>query len=743
MQAQYSQYTPEEINLQKYLQVLQRRWLVATGVLVSSAGAAAFVASRLSPVYTAEGQLLFQGNMTSDLTGVGEQLGSLKAVNTQSSPLSTQAVILKSPPIMQKVIQSLKLKDEEGKPLKPEALAESLKVEPVTGTDILQLTYNSDNREEAAAILNEVIKIYRNNNREANRKQAKAALDFIETQLPLSEKEVDQAAEVLRAFRAKNQIIDFSKESEALVELLSKLDAEINTTQGELVDLTAKSGAIRQQMQVSPQQAIALNSLNQATGVQEVLKDLQTVQRQLATVRTVYTDKSYQVQSLARQANSLQTLLQQRVTQVVGPSLRVQVGDLQMGGIKNELAGQLVATEVSRLGMQQKLASLINVRQAYRQQSQVLPTLEKRQQELERKLGAAKTAYEKLLENFQEARIAANQIVSNTEVVQWAAVPEIADSKLRNLMTGGGIFVGLSLGIAAAFFVDLIDRSVKSVGEAKALFGYTLIGLIPRYETLGGNRRQDQEGDGVSPRILQANAPRSPIQESYQMLRANLSFVSSDQPLQTLVITSSVPGEGKSEVSANLAAAIAQVGRRVLLVDADMRSPSQHHLWGLINQIGLSNVIVGQETPENAIQAVTSRLSVMTAGVIPPNPLALLDSERMSRLVGQLASKYDYIIFDTPPLAGIADAAVLGRMVDGMLLVVQPGVVNSASANAAKALIERSEPNVIGIVANGINMKHEPGSYFYYSSEQNYRDRDKAGEAKSSNRWASVVGGRR
>jgi polysaccharide biosynthesis transport protein len=298
-------------------------------------------------------------------------------------------------------------------------------------------------------------------------------------------------------------------------------------------------------------------------------------------------------------------------------------------------------------------------------------------------------------------------------------------------LLGGGAFVGLFLGIAAAFFADLIDRSIKNITEARELFGYTLIGLIPRFEVANNDAGQE----GVSPRILLANSPRSVVQESYQMLRANLKFISSDRTVRTIVVTSSVPGEGKSEVSANLAAAIAQVGRRVLLIDADMRSPSQHHLWGVMNSVGLSNVIVGQENFDQAVQPITNRLSVLTAGVVPPNPLALIDSERMAALIAMFADRYDYIIFDTPPLAGMADAAVLGKMVDGVLLVVQPGVVNTASANAAKSLLARSGPNVLGIVANGVNLKQEDSSYFYYTNDQSYREAE-----APSKPWAMAFG---
>ncbi|WP_396336475.1 CpsD/CapB family tyrosine-protein kinase [Fischerella sp. JS2] len=204
------------------------------------------------------------------------------------------------------------------------------------------------------------------------------------------------------------------------------------------------------------------------------------------------------------------------------------------------------------------------------------------------------------------------------------------------------------------------------------------------------------------------------------MLQANLKFIS-HRKVRKIVVTSSVTAEGKSEVSANLAAVIAQSGKRVLLVDADMRKPTQHHLWGLINSVGLSHLLVGQGIFSQAVQKVTEFLAVLTAGVVPPNPLALIDSEGMTSLVDIFSENYDYVIFDTPPLAGIADAAVLGKMADGILLVTRPGVLDAPSAAAAKFLLERSEANVLGIVANAVNAKQEPSSYFYYS---NLRDRN-------------------
>ncbi|MFB8787485.1 MAG: CpsD/CapB family tyrosine-protein kinase [Potamolinea sp.] len=221
------------------------------------------------------------------------------------------------------------------------------------------------------------------------------------------------------------------------------------------------------------------------------------------------------------------------------------------------------------------------------------------------------------------------------------------------------------------------------------------------------------------------------------MLQANLKFISSDKQLKTIVVTSSVPKEGKSEVSANLAVAMAQVGRRVLLIDADMRHPSQHHLWELTNSVGLSNVLVGEAEFNTAVKEVMPKLDVLTAGVIPPNPVALLDSKRMASLIENFSKNYDCVIIDTPPLAGIADAPILGKMSDGILLVVRPKVVDSVSANAAKEFLARSGQNVLGLVANGVIIKNEPDSYFYYTKED-YSKQDSPSQEQDK----LVVGGK-
>ncbi len=712
----------QETEIQQYILVLKRRWRLIASIILASIGLSGLALFMQKPEYQADGILLFKSDRTSSLTKVGEKIGDLEALMREGNPLETQAVIVNSHPMLQEVITALDLKDEQGKIIDPELL--KINVKPIVGTDVLKVSYASNDPELAAAIVNQLMKSYVENNIQTNRAQVSAAGEFIKEQLPNSRRELERAAEALRQFKIQNRVIQLAEESTAAIEIISKLDQEMNQIKAALADVSAQEAQIASQLNVSENQAVTVASLSQIPGVQEVLTELQKIQTKLANARAIYTEQHPTITDLKNQQATLNSLLQQRTQQYSGIPL-VSPDKLQIGKIREEMVGNYVQLKAERQGLEKKFRTLSNIRANYQQQLAVMPSLEKQQQGLERKLESAKNGYENLVSRLQEIQVAEKQTIGNARIVQPAQIPKKpVISKTKILLASGSIFAGVLLSIAAAFFVDLIDRSLKTVKETETFFGYTLLGLIPKYKPNNFvNAVQDIE-DAVYPQVITTTSPRTLVHEAYQMLQANLKFIS-HRKVRKIVVTSAVSAEGKSEVSANLAAVIAQSGKRVLLVDADMRKPTQHHLWSLINSVGLSHLLVGQGVFSQAVHKVTEFLSVLTAGVIPPNPLSLIDSEGMTSLVEIFAENYDYVIFDTPPLVGIADAAVLGKMADGILLVTRPGVLDSPSAAAAKSLLERSEANVLGIIANAVNTKQEPSSYFYYSSP---RDRKSAAD---------------
>lgn len=708
----------EEIDLQKYWLVMKRRWIPASIVFGVVVVLAALFASSQKSVYQADGTVLVKASSTSTLTGLGEGLGKIDALDTRNSPLDTQVELVRSNSILQKVIARTNLVDSKGKPMKIEVLSKALMVKAISGTDVLRVSYQSNSSREAADVVNATIELFIRNNVEVNRAEAVSARKFIDEQLPATEMALQKADSNLRKFREKNNVIVLDEEAKGAVKIITDLENQIAEAKAQLGDATARLKELSRQVGVSPQQAVAYASLSQSSGVQEVLKQLQEAQQKLAVEQTRYQPGHPKINNLERQIVGTIALLQERVTQIVGEPGQVPIEKLQLGSLEQTLISDLIMTNTEQLGVASRLSALLYAQSIYKQKAGVFPGLEQTQRELERKSDVAQTTYEALLARLQEIQIAENQNVGNARIVSPALVPDSPVSSRKILILAVGVAVGMLLGVAVAFALDLSDQSVKTLKQAKELFGYTLLGIIPTFGKQGTSSAYSRKLYSGVPRIIIRDAPRSPASQAYQMLRANLKFLSLDKALRTIVITSSVAKEGKSEVSANLAAAIAQLGRRVLLVDADMHCPSQHHIWNLTNEAGLSHVIVNQVCLGSAVREVMPNLYVLPAGAIPPNPMALLDSQRMSVLLDRLSIEYDFVIFDTPPLSGTADAAVLGRLADGILLIVRPDVVTFARTHAVKELLTQSGQNVLGIVVNGVNIQDEPDSYFYYSQAE-------------------------
>ncbi|MEO0540386.1 MAG: polysaccharide biosynthesis tyrosine autokinase [Cyanobacteria bacterium P01_A01_bin.105] len=699
--------------------VLKRRYLPAlvvfSGVLATSL---AFGIAQ-KPVYEAQSQLLFRSNRTSQLTGLAEGLGQLETLSALNNPLDTQAAILKSLPFLEETVRRLGLKGELGTPLSPSVLAQNLTVKGIPGTDIMRVTYTSEKPEEAAKIVNTLAEIYLENNLLTNQREAALAREFIAEQLPKVEATALEADAELRRFKEGNSIVSLQQESQAVVNSLSGLNNQITQVEAQVFELEARRQNLLNQIGMDLDSAMTLVNLSQSTGIQSALGELQTAQAELVKQQAFYFDNHPTVQLLQARVSELEVLLASRVEATLNRQLDVVPEQLQLSSLQVALVAELASVESTQLGLLNQLDILADERSQYQSRSSTLPRLEQTERELQRKLQAAQTTYEALLTRLQEVEIIENQNIGNARIISPAQTPKISSGPSSKLFLAGGLFAGGLLGVATAFVIDIFDRSLKTVKDVRGILDYTLLAIIPQQPALPEKRTLKPSPTSAPLSLVPArDYPRSQIGQTYQMLQANLKFLSSEE-IRSVVITSSVVGEGRHTVAANLAAAISQSGERVLLVDADLRTPAQHHLWGLINQTGLSHVLVNQVDLQDCATTVMSpKLDVLSSGVLPPNPVSLLESARMASLIAYAKKHYDFIVIVAPALAGAVDAAVLGKLLDGVLLVSQPGIVDLASARSAKEFLKQTDQNVLGLVAHGVNVKNEPDSYFYYSDSQ-------------------------
>jgi capsular exopolysaccharide synthesis family protein len=325
--------------------------------------------------------------------------------------------------------------------------------------------------------------------------------------------------------------------------------------------------------------------------------------------------------------------------------------------------------------------------------------------DLAAELSIATGNYTTLAAKLEELRINAQLETGSGRVVSPAVVTTepVEPTPARNAALG--LVVGLVFGLGMAFLYEYLDNTIKSSEEIERLVGAPVLGMIP------GEKYEKNERRRAS--IL--THPGGAGAEAYRALRNNLDFINFQHDIKTLLVTSAAPAEGKSTVSANLAAGLAQAGKRVVLIACDFRKPTTHQFFGVRNQIGLSDVLTGQRTLKAAVQRPIDDLDllVLTSGKIPPNPSELLGSEKMRDLLEEFKESADWVIIDTPPLLAVADGAAAARYADGVLLVTRGGTSTREAVRHAGEMVTSAGGRTIGVVVWGLEGLPGRGGYGY------------------------------
>jgi capsular exopolysaccharide synthesis family protein len=241
--------------------------------------------------------------------------------------------------------------------------------------------------------------------------------------------------------------------------------------------------------------------------------------------------------------------------------------------------------------------------------------------------------------------------------------------------------------------------------------------------------------------LITQTAPRDPISEAYRVIRTNLDFSSVDEELTSFLVSSASPSEGKSTTAANLAIVIAQTGKKVILIDADLRRPVQHKIFNLSNNMGLTTSILDNQTPvtTHLQETKVNNLQLLTSGPIPPNPAELLNSQRMTDVIKEFEDAVDVIIFDTPPVLTVADASIIGPKVNGALLVIQTGKTRRDTFVNGVERLSRTGTHVFGTVLNKVKLDRSGyGYYYYYYSSYDYNSKSKNSRSKKSSKSAKL-----
>ena len=394
---------------------------------------------------------------------------------------------------------------------------------------------------------------------------------------------------------------------------------------------------------------------------------------------------------------------------------------------RRNLEQQLARFASSKASLEEELAAIqVELEQAEIQLEQAGDTDEASLTQLNTNLLALRDTHSRLLQSYEDLRIAEATSISNVLIDQRAEPPTrpISPNTRTNAMLAA--VVGAMMAVAVAFVAEYFDDTIKSPEGIEAATGLSTLGTIRRLKV---NNPADV--------LVVATEPRSPTAEAYRQLRTNLQYSGVDTELKTILVTSANAAEGKSTTASNLATALAQSGKKVILVDADMRRPTLHTLFGVDGSRGLSNLIVSGRLDQAFLKhTLIPNLMLLPAGRIPPNPAEFLGSERMKEVIGWLKDQANYIIFDSPPLLAVTDGAIMSQMTDTMILVASAGQTQYGTLAAAVKQIQALGSRIAGVVVNKVNV-NSLQSYSYYYYQQEYGSDDANGRKSLRERLQS------
>lgn len=709
-----------------YGSIFKRRWQPALCLFLGVCILNTINVLSKSPTYRATGLLrLNVANETSQLVNL-EELDLITGKNSDRQIL-TEIDIMRSKPVLKKTLITLREQPRLSSSDSPlelssledyEGLKASLTITPNEDTDIVRVDFESSEPHVAYEMVNQLMETYVDFNLQENQSKASAARKFISQELPQVKKQVLVADQALRQFMEANQVSGLEDLAEVITEGQINIQTQLDTVTAQISKVEAESIKIRGQLGVNLNSALDISTVSQLSSIREARAKLQEVNQNLALARASLKPEHPILIDLEEQQQQLQGALQTAIRTATGKNLKVN--QQPVDSTRQGLINQLLQLSVTRQGLLKQQKALTVQMDAYNGRSNQLPAVGQRLRHLQRELEVAETTFKALLQRLQSAQLTENQTIPTAKIVELADIPTnpVAPNKVLEIFRGG--MAGAVLAVGLVLFLEKIDSKLKTVDDIRdAYLSLPVLGSVPIHESKPGERV-------ALPTVIN---PRSPIAEAYRMLRANLRFLCTESPIRVLTFSSALPQEGKSWTSANLAVVLSQMDYQVLLIDADLRQPTQHLIWEVSNQTGLSNILATTEDQGKSsliTHSVQPNLDLLTSGSLPPNPHALIDSKRFHAFVAQQAYRYDFVLIDTPPLIAAADALIIAQETDGLLLVGRPEYLEKSSAKRAKELLEQSGTTVLGLFINGIITKNESYSYYYYSHAYHGDSKSKA-----------------
>ena len=705
-------YVDDSFKLAKFFRVLRKRWIVIVAVSVTVFAGNTYYTFTRTPQYRSSASLLINNSTiaVSDIQVPGLPGSSL--IN-----LGTEIGILRSRPLIEvavaKMLQSPSANSY--KDIDAGMIMAGLDIRPEKDALILRLTYTDSDPKRAREVLNALSQTYVEYSLSDRRTKSSTAIKFIQDKLLQLRPQLDKSALAVTQFRKTYNIVDPETYAASVYKMREALEVQAQELQIKIAQVQQQYKALSRQVGKSPDAAIGGAILQQDVPYQSLVKQFQEVETNYFLERTRFREDHPNVQALKDRRDELYRLLETRAQSVVGVrGGNVNITNEPNSPIQQTLATQLFDAQTTLAVSQAQLESIRSAQSEVSSAFSKIPQIQQRYVEIQRQLALDTSTYNKLTEKLEELRITEAQEISSWKVLEPPLIPTRPSSPdiEKSLITGA--FIGLVLGVLSALMLNRLDQRIREVEEVKELIDIPLLASIPMTEVASLSARV---GQGILP-----SSSYYAFKEALSSLALNLRYLGTDNTMKVIAFTSSVPSEGKSTLAYNLATILSALGYKVLLVDADMRKPTVHKLTKLSNKVGLSTALATLSPWQDLIQVADDKgnLHILTSGSIPPSPMLLLESAKMTALIQEWRKEYDYVLVDTPPVIGITDAQCLTSKVDTFILVAAINRSTRSGISRALEILSTARANVSGLLINMIGSSDSEYHYGYY--DQYYLD---------------------
>lgn len=561
------------------------------------------------------------------------------------------------------------------------AISSGIIIDPVKNSKIVTVSYMSSNPDLAKAVVNSVAKAYIDELLDLNMSSTQHMLQWMTTKAEEEKKKLDDSERALQQYIKSQDLVTVQNKMAIVPEQISQLNGQLINAETKREQMETLYNQIKE-VSGRPGMAETVSAVADDPTIQSLRQQILQAEQKIMDLSQKYGKKHPLMIRAKEDLTVLKAKKDQEIKRVID-------------SIKNEYDLAKSNENNLRRMLSDAKGKAINLNEKFIEYDMINRDVETNRQ-----------LYEALIKRIKEQNITEQIQTANVMIVEKADTPKspVKPRKALNILLG--IIVGLFGGVGMAFFVEYLDQTVKSPEEVEKKLGVPVFGLIPVFPS---------EDRPIEKAVI--DSPASTFAENYKAIRTCLLLSSADKPPKHILVSSAGPEEGKTVTAINLAAAIAQSEYKVLLVDADLRKPRVHKVFKTDNSRGLSTYLAGASGIDIVHKGPLPNMDIITSGPIPPNPSELLGSGRLVEMLGLLGGRYDIVIWDSPPVLTVVDSLVLGKVLDGAIMVARAGKTSYEELGRSLKSLSDLNANVFGVVINAFNFRKNK---YYYSRYHNY-----------------------